>query len=131
MTRINLVHPTTLIRQHLVAEYRELPRVFTLAERHWLSGKPMPRVSTYRLGPGHLLFFYDKLAFLRKRHFELREEMRRRGYKANIDCSWSGIHLPDRYQGEWYPGPTEIVTSRLRINQREAEISGSNEPGGK
>lgn len=32
MTRINLVDPSTLHTKHLIAEYRELPRVFALAE---------------------------------------------------------------------------------------------------
>lgn len=32
MTRINLADPSTLHSKHLLAEYRELPRVFKLVE---------------------------------------------------------------------------------------------------
>lgn len=31
MTRINLIPPAQLSDQHLLAEYRELPRIFTMA----------------------------------------------------------------------------------------------------
>jgi deoxyribonuclease (pyrimidine dimer) len=33
MTRINVVPPRELTRQHLIAEYRELPRVFGLVKK--------------------------------------------------------------------------------------------------
>lgn len=38
MTRINLIPPSELHYKHLVAEYRELPRVFGLVRRAQANG---------------------------------------------------------------------------------------------
>lgn len=74
MTRINLVPPEELHRLHLIAEYRELPRVFSLARE----GVEIPE--TYTFGHGHVKFFYNKLWFITLRHRLLVLEMERRGY---------------------------------------------------
>jgi len=86
MTRINLVPPATLARQHLVAEYRELPRVFGLVHKAQAKGRTpadcdIPK--SYRLGAGHVTFFYDKLSWLLWRQMALIQEMDRRGYAVN------------------------------------------------
>lgn len=54
MTRINLVEPRYLTDEHLLAEYRELPRVFTYVDRH---GIAEDRPESYKLGKGHVKFF--------------------------------------------------------------------------
>ena len=73
MTRINLVPPSELHDKHLLAEYRELPRVFKLA-------RPCDDIpEKYCLGTGHVKFFYNKLEFLYKRQCQLCEEMKRQG----------------------------------------------------
>lgn len=41
MTRINLLPPAQLADQHLIAEYRELPRIFTLVKSKLQSQKPL------------------------------------------------------------------------------------------
>ena len=65
MTRINVVPPAELCNKHLLAEYRELPRVFGLA-------KPVDDApSAYVLGKGHVRFFYDKLGYLAKRQRQI------------------------------------------------------------
>lgn len=84
MTRINLIPPAQLSDQHLLAEYRELPRIFTMAlEAALRSEHPddprNPR--EYCLGPGHVRFFYPRLGFLRKRFHALVEEMLNRGWE--------------------------------------------------
>lgn len=48
MTRINLVHVKELADQHLMAEYRELPRVFGAVRKHVQDGK---RVSDFKIKP--------------------------------------------------------------------------------
>lgn len=101
MTRINLIDPQDLTDQHLVAEYRELPRVFTLAQQ-WLDrGKPGDIPPTYRMGAGHVRFFYDKTDYLSKRQALLIAECQRRGFDiahvqapAPIEGATSGW-LPD------------------------------------
>lgn len=121
MTRINIVPVQSLTRQHLIAEWRELPRVFKLAHKAsistigWTSRQP----KHYTMGTGHVLFFYDKLDYLAKRHRELTQEMLSRGYKPSIiGClkqEWQ-----ERIGHAYWKGytPTEEA---LRINQERID----------
>lgn len=76
MTRINsAIQPKNLTDQHLLAELRELPRIFTAVSKRIADGKDfndIPKVFT--LGGGHVKFFYDKCGFLLIRHLKLRIE---------------------------------------------------------
>lgn len=69
MTRINAgVHPNTLHRLHLIAEYRELPMVAASLRRS-LRTKTTDEIlksipEKFTLGRGHVLFFYDKMRYL-------------------------------------------------------------------
>ena len=71
MTRINLVAPSMLTDQHLFAEYREITRLFALVraacDKHPASAIRSKIPDSYRLGVGHVLFFYDKLGFIEVR----------------------------------------------------------------
>lgn len=120
MTRINLVPPSELHTKHLVAEYRELPRVFTLA-RH---GAAVP--AEYVLGAGHVTFFYDKLLFLANRFTDLVKEMQRRGYKPTIDAfaMWghhpqNGGSMPLTLFNDYTPTPKALALNRERLKQRQ------------
>ena len=123
MTRINIVPVDTLTGPHLVAEYRELPRVFALAYKHYLSGKPLMLPVEYTLGRGHVLFFYDKLYFLATRHTSLVAEMQRRGYKPQFTESlynqWCNV-FPKQYWNDYTPTPEAIAINQERINKRLA-----------
>ena len=119
MTRINVVHPSELCDQHLLAEYRELPRVFSLA-RH---GASVP--AEYVLGAGHVTFFYDKLGFLACRFNELVLEAQRRGFNVTIplDAMWhnavkAGGRVPTELFGSYTPTPAAIALNRQRIKDR-------------
>lgn len=78
MTRINLVPPEELCDQHLLAEWRELPRLALAATKAAADCK-LPEV--YVLGAGHMKFFYDKGIFLERRHRVLTAELKARGFK--------------------------------------------------
>jgi len=54
MTRINLIDPSVLHSKHLVAEYREIVRVFALARKSQdeMHKKKVP--NEYTLGTGHV-----------------------------------------------------------------------------
>lgn len=85
MTRINVVPVADLVNLHLLAEYRELPRVFALAAAaslrpDWRKKQP----EAYTLGRGHVLFFYDRLKWLARRHRQLVRELQRRGYEPKF-----------------------------------------------
>lgn len=83
MTRINLIEPRRLHQKHLVAEYREITRVYALASAWHQRGRDTGIPPHYTMGKGHVTFFYDKLGFIRDRYVQLVEEMRRRGYTVN------------------------------------------------
>lgn len=122
MTRINCVPVQELSGLHLVAEYRELPRVFALAGKAAERGTHLPP-SAYTLGKGHLLFFYTRLGYLARRHASLVEEMYRRGYKP----SFPGVqrkdfpHIPDAYWQDWEPTPEALQANRQRIAERSKQ----------
>lgn len=119
MTRINCVPVQELCREHLIAEYRELPRIFALAAKACDRGDvPSNFPRTYRLGKGHVLFFYDKLRWLRKRHGELYWEMKDRGYKPTFCCDLQGLDLPDEWQCDWAPREEDLEANRARILDR-------------
>lgn len=111
MTRINCVPVEELTRQHLIAEYRELPRVFKLAR---VVKNPPPE---YTLGKGHVTFFYDKLKYCFLRFEELVAEMQKRGYKPQHLHAplWSG---PSELWNDWTPTEEAKAINRARIRER-------------
>ena len=78
MTRINLLPPSLLCDQHLLAEHRELTRIPNCVGKYNADKAP----PDYVLGTGHVRFFLMRLAFLRKRYLALTSECWRRGFKA-------------------------------------------------
>ncbi len=118
MSRINCIPPHELHNKHLLAEYRELPRVFRLARNDAIIPEK------YTLGKGHVTFFYNKLAYLYERQIQLYNEMLRRGYKPNF-------HPEDLLQWKegrealwntWTPDNNAIATNRARIAERLQEM---------
>jgi hypothetical protein len=119
MTRINCVPVQELTDKHLLAEYRELPRVFKLARRCPDAPK------NYTLGAGHVKFFYDKLLYCQKRQVQLYEEMKLRGFKPKYDPEELWHYHPKaggrtfEYQWEdWAPTPEALEINRNRIGER-------------
>lgn len=106
-----MVPPAELSRQHLLAEYRELPRVFSLAR----DTKPGEAPGAYTLGRGHVLFFYDKLGWLADRHRSLVNEMRARGYAVNYPEPPQGA---EHLYGDYVPTPEALAINRARIKER-------------
>lgn len=99
MTRINLVPPAELMDQHLFAEFREIKMVPKALARslkaRGLYGvlKAIPPVFT--LNTGHVMFFYNKGLYLRKRYNQLQLEL----YKRDINFNYDSPLDPDRV---WY-----------------------------
>ena len=113
MTRINVIPPEKLTDQHLIAEYRELPRVFALA-RHLA---PREVVPTYRLGSGHVKFFYPLTGWLARRQASLIVECQRRGFA--VQHTTPPVPL-EGLDGDWIP-TSEARTAnieRLRAKLR-------------
>lgn len=121
MTRINLVQVQELADQHLMAEYRELPRVFSAVRKHVSDGKRVNDFninSTYILGTGHVTFFYNKLLYLQKRHIDIVNECLRRGMKIQNIESNDISDLPAEFCTDYNPITSEIELSRSRLIEK-------------
>ena len=67
MTRINVgIHPSELPIKMLIAEHREIKRIPNCIKSGRYSLTDIP--ANFTLGQGHVKFFYNKLAYLRKRY---------------------------------------------------------------
>ena len=123
MTRINVVPVESLTRQHLISEFRELPRCFSLAYKASQSSKPWTdkQPKEYCLSTGHVIFWYDKLGFLAKRHKALVAEMLSRGYKPTMtEClkeQWQD-KIPSGYWKDYVPTENALKINKERIDKR-------------
>lgn len=113
MTRINLIDPSLLCDQHLLAEHRELTRIPNTI----VSGKAKVILANiperYVLGKGHCTFFYDKLCYLHRRY----EKLHRECYMRGFDVTWkfpSVADIQDDLFGEYEPS---LCSKRLNIER--------------
>ena len=126
MTRINVVPVEELSRLHLIAEYRELPRIFGLAHKASQSDKPWThkQPKEYTLGTGHVIFFYDRLEWLSERHKQLTGEMIARGYKPSftgcLKDEWQG-KIPKGYWKGYNVTDDALKVNRARVAERLKE----------
>lgn len=126
MTRINLVEPSQLSDKHLTAEYRELPRIFTLVmrqqEQHNYNPITLGIPAQYTLGKGHVKFFYNKIGWLLERYEKLYVELQNRNY--NLDCElYSSVVKEARklrliFFRPYTPKPEEIYLNMARLCKR-------------
>lgn len=122
MTRINCIPPSELTGPHLVAEYRELPRVFALVRAAIARGErpdDQRNPSSYRLGAGHVRFFYPRLGYLARRQAQLVAEMRTRGYRPQFVATEALTEgFPLTWCLDWEPDAEAIALNRSRIAER-------------
>lgn len=132
MTRINLVPPSELSDNHLKAEIWELPRLFPLIGNS-LGKTDLEIPDTYRLGKGHMKFFYDKLEFLHKRYEMICVEAINRGIKietdpmidpAFFDRSNYGPEFHYRWN-DYEPTEEALALNRSRLAERSSFSGGS------
>ena len=118
MTRINCVPVQELTDAHLGAEYRELPRVFKLAQAaYWRGDDPDRYPTEYTLGAGHVKFFYTRLHYLYKRYADLVTECRRRGRNVNYPTPMI-VNVDAEWLRDWEPTPEALALNRARIAER-------------
>jgi len=110
MTRINTIPPRRLTDQHLLAEYRELPRVFALAAK---AASVVPVPATYTLGTGHVKFFYARTGYLAQRQQTIIQELLARGYNLTHRTAPAPVLGRD---ADWTPDDAadDINLARLR-----------------
>lgn len=116
MTRINVgVKPESLSQKHLIAEHREIKRVPNVVKsgRFSMNGQPQ----TFKLGSGHVKFFYDKLLYLKNRYEEIYKECIKRGYNVTYyGSSWDDV--PQKYMNDYSPTEEDKNLIEERIKER-------------
>lgn len=124
MTRINLVNPRELYDQHLMAEYREIFMIPAALKRSLKSKrgfKPEDIPPEFRLGRGHVKFFYDKGKYLAERYEKLKKELKRRGYKLDVRRIFpKNIFLQHNLFGLWRPSGKDLALIRERLSEKIA-----------
>lgn len=114
MTRINAgVHPAELPDKLLLAEHREITRIPNAVRRLNPSLDNLPE--TFRLGTGHVRFFYDKMAYLCFRYLRLQTECERRGFQVTDNVS-AFARIGNQNFGNYSPSPADrqLVVDRIR-----------------
>lgn len=121
MTRINLIDVIELSDQHLMAEYRELPRIINAVICGKLSAKNAPE--KYCLGAGHVKFFANKIVFLSQRYRQIWDELRYRGF--NLNPEFSPDKMSDKiknsncaFMDNYEFCASEVLLSRARIIEK-------------
>mgnify|MGYP003628240942 CR=1 FL=1 len=134
MTRINIVEPEQLTKQHLLAEYRELPRVFTHVLKAIESGKTLDDFNIpdkYTVGKGHVTFFYGKCKYLIMRWEKIVNLLTQYGYDLSqdfIDKTVSNYDaIPVEYAYDYTPTPEEIYLNMYRIANRQYGLGDDND----
>jgi len=123
MTRINIISPSELTDQHLIAEYREITMVPAALSRTLKSkaGFKKERISkNYTLNTGHVYFFYDKGLYLNKRYDELVEEMKLRGFNPDPNRKFPKEVFPSELYNDWMPTLEDQKIIRQRLAEKIA-----------
>ena len=116
MTRINAgIDPRSLCDQHLLAEHREMKRIPNCVSSGRANLDNVP--DSFRLGPGHVSFFYDKLGYLETRYKAVRDECLDRGFNIS-DYSEAWDHVPDGLFRGWEPSVEDRRLVQERIEAR-------------
>ena len=124
MTRINIIEPSELTDQHLIAEYREITMVpgslkRTLVSKIGYQEKKVPKKFT--LNGGHVYFFYNKGKYLDIRYKQLIKEMKRRGFNPDPNRKFPiDIFKNNGLYNDWMPTIEDQKIIRQRIKERIA-----------
>ena len=119
MTRINVgIPPAELNGRHLIAEHREIKRIPNLVNRGRYSLDNQP--DTFKLGTGHVKFFYDKLLYLKRRYDKLYNECKKRGFNVqNYIGAWDNV--PQELMNDYKVKANDCKIIRQRINDRKTK----------
>ncbi|MFZ7108876.1 pyrimidine dimer DNA glycosylase/endonuclease V [Avibacterium avium] len=120
MTRINVVPPQELCDQHLLAEHRELTRIPNAVAKgkYNLAGLP----ADYKLGEGHVRFFFNKLQFLKNRYDLLHQECKARGFNVQYFWPENLPQDPSLWQ-DYQPTENALTLNRERIKLRMPKVA--------
>jgi len=111
MVRINLLEPSALSDQHLIAEYREILLLLGYVRKH---EKLSSEGAHFMKQP--VKFFGDRLTYLERRHALLRKEMRKRGFRPRIVPSMRGYARGRKR--DFIPDAKQVREIKARIANR-------------
>ena len=116
MTRINVgIPPADLVNQHLIAEHREIKRIPNCIAKGKYNMEGIP--DKFKLGTGHVKFFYNKLLYLKHRYIRLYWMCKRRGFNVqNYIGAWD--NLPQELMNDYKVKPNDIIIIKKRIDER-------------
>ena len=116
MTRINVgIPPAELINQHLIAEHREIKRIPNCIAKGKYNMEGIP--DKFKLGTGHVKFFYNKLLYLKNRYISLYNECIKRGFNVqNYISAWDNV--PQELMNDYKVEDNDIKIIKQRINER-------------
>ena len=122
MTRINIVEPSELTDQHLIAEYREIFMIAGSLKRTLMSktGYDKSKVpKKYTLNKGHVYFFYNKGKYLNNRYQKLILELKKRGFNLSKDRFFpKEIFINNNLYNDWEPSLDDYTIIRERIKNK-------------
>lgn len=126
MTRINSnLDPKLLKRAHLIAEWREITMVPASLRRSLRTKTPSAIKASipkkFTLNRGHVLFFYDKLGYLKKRFNQIADEMERRNYVPDRSRGVAFDGFDSQWYGDWQATDVDDAIVTQRINERIAQ----------
>jgi deoxyribonuclease (pyrimidine dimer) len=113
MVRINLIQPSKLSDQHLIAEYNEILMLIGHVKKN-PELKNIPK--KYCLGEGHIKFFKNKLIYLKNRHEKIKLEMLKRGFKAEKTINLK--KFSDSYLNDFNPKPSDKKLIKKRLKEK-------------
>jgi len=112
MVRINLIDPKCLADQHLIAEYNEILMFMGYIKKYSnINLEKIPK--EYLLGKGHVLFFKNKLKYLKRRHEKIRKEMKKRNFLARIKLNISSFRKDLKNDWKEKEKDKDIIKKRL------------------
>ena len=113
MTRINVgIKPQELTDKHLLAEHREIKRIPNCIKKGRYNINSVP--SFFKLGKGHVAFFYNKLQYLHNRYLAIYDECKSRGF--NVTSFSDAFHdVPFTLYNDYTPTKRDrmIIINRL------------------
>ena len=110
MVRVNLINPRYLADQHLIAEYAEI-LILSAYVKKYPAKENIP--DKYTLKTGHMRFFKDKTLYLKKRHEQIINEMKKRGFAPKRTLNFKGIKKD--LMNNWSPNPQDLQIIKKRL----------------
>lgn len=115
MVRVNLVPPKSLSDQHLVAEYDEILMLCAYIKKYpQIDKDKIPK--KFILKKGHMIFFKNKVLYLKKRHDLLKMEMKKRGFKSTKTIRLSEFQKQNKK--DWKPKKSDLIIITERISYK-------------